>query len=356
MFISKVFLKLFLKMSRFECVASGTISQANPRFSETRNVQCVCISVATFCFIENVRRDYLTTQDIDRLIVQGDCYYKQTKRTLGENHRHAFLTVNEVAEYLKLESQTFKIESHFEDYGVYPSSDNDLGSCTEELKEKLTNLFENYADSGFVFIGLHVAVSLWKCNSRYFIFDSHAVNENGTLSSDGVGRLFAFSNLKEMARFLMKRSPFNGLINQYEITRVVATRGQEPQCSTKRPIPLELKSDPKFKARISVVLEDIGGLDITELSKDKTAPKRKAGRPPKRPRGRPKTSSSSTRDQHREAVQRYTESHPEVHRKAVEKYTQTHPEVNRKAVEKYTQEHLRYTERLSKITRKNILR
>ena len=93
-----------------------------------------------------MRRDYLTTQDIDRLIVQGDCYYKQTKRTLVENPRHALLTVNEVAEYLKLESQTFKNESHFEDYGVYPSSDNNLGSCTEELKEKLTHLFENYAD------------------------------------------------------------------------------------------------------------------------------------------------------------------------------------------------------------------
>ena len=134
MFICKIFLKLFLKMSRFECVASGTISQANPRFNETCNVQCVCISVATCCFIENVRSDYLTTQDIDRLIVQGDCYYKQTKRTLGENHRHAFLTVNEVAEYLKLESQTFKIEPHFEHYGVYPSSDIDVGSCMGELK------------------------------------------------------------------------------------------------------------------------------------------------------------------------------------------------------------------------------
>lgn len=191
-------------------------------------------------FIENVRRDYLTAQDIDRLIVQGDCYYKQIKRTLGENHRHGFLTVNEVVEYLKLENETFKIESHFVDYGVYPSSDNDLRSCTEDLKDKLPNLFENYADSGFIFIGLNVAVSHWKCNSRYFLFDSHAVNVNGTLSSDGVGRLLAFCNLKEIAR-----SPFNGSINQHEITRVV-TRGQEPQCSRKRPIPPELKAHPKL--------------------------------------------------------------------------------------------------------------
>lgn len=103
---------------------------------------------------------------------------------------------------------------------------------------------------------------------------------------------------------------------------------------------------------------------------DVVSASKKAGRPKKNKRGRPKTSeltrnaqfrqaaakyrknhpeerkntilnyTLSHAEQHRESVARYSASHPEVNREAVARYSASHPEVNRKAVAKYSASHL----------------
>lgn len=81
----------------YNCVASGPISQADGRFQRrSSNTQCVCISVTASACIENLNRDFFTSQIIDKLIIEVDIYYNETKRLLGDNHNHSCLNPDEV--------------------------------------------------------------------------------------------------------------------------------------------------------------------------------------------------------------------------------------------------------------------
>lgn len=66
---------------------------------------------------------------------------------------------------------------------------------------------------------------------------------------------------------------------------------------------------------------------------------RRPGRPPKKTKGRPQTSELSKAEQHRKAVKRYADDHPDVNRNAVKRYNKNNPDVNQKAVKKYSISH-----------------
>lgn len=98
----------------FQLVASGTISQDNWRFSEeSRNTQCVGISVRTCAYIQTVGEHIITSRVIGQLIIEGDLYYRENMRLLGPNYEGTYINPDETARLWKIGGENIKIEAFF---------------------------------------------------------------------------------------------------------------------------------------------------------------------------------------------------------------------------------------------------
>lgn len=93
----------------FKCISSGNFSQNSEIFNiNTRNKQCVANSVCSIAYsYQFQKKSFLTTDDIDKILIEGDCFYIKCKRD------YDFLLAEEIQQTLKFNSgETFKIEQY----------------------------------------------------------------------------------------------------------------------------------------------------------------------------------------------------------------------------------------------------
>ena len=187
------------------CV-QARFSQGDPRFGDTRGIQCTCISLYGICFsaFKNISR--WMQNDLDCILEKGDQLFK-AQRT------HSYLSCPQLPRQIKIGN--LNVEAQFLDnyFGFLG-----IGNYRNDLIRKLSLLVNSF--TGIIFIISYVAFSIIPCNRNIYIVDSHARDSQGRPSPFGTAVILKFDNFVDVADYIINIyyiSCQNVEVTQYEI-------------------------------------------------------------------------------------------------------------------------------------------
>lgn len=164
---------------------------------------------------------------IDTILSSGDDLYACLQPILPLNT--IYLDPEELPTEIRVANYLAYIQSLSDNSwlsnGLFASSSGNKDVSFSSLVRNLDSIFNsitfNDATDSVIFTGQYYAVSFWRHNNFYFLFNSHAVNSsNQFLDQDelNVARLFRCHNLTSLASLLFARNIFDG--SQYSMHKL----------------------------------------------------------------------------------------------------------------------------------------
>lgn len=204
----------------------GTTHQGDPRF-QGNNAQCVAMSACAAVLSVFKNRVVFSSFDIDTILSSGDNLYARVLPNLPSNT--IYLDPEELPTEIRVANYLAYIQSLSDNSwlsnGLFASSSGNKDVSFISLVRNLDSIFNsitfNNATDSVIFTGQYYAVSFWRHNNFYFLFNSHAVNSsNQFLDQDelNVARLFRCHNLTSLASLLFARNIFDG--SQYSMHKL----------------------------------------------------------------------------------------------------------------------------------------
>lgn len=173
-------------------IVRGKFYQGNSRFEEEgRNMQATCIGAVAVLFSETVKMQTWNGDVVDEILLAGDALHRQSVDQLKQREKFVsqMLLPSEISRYFVLKDQNvqFTIEECVVNGSLQASNTttgpNKTVSITLAVDQQLdlvggfTKFFLN-STSGLL-TACETTISFWTKDGFYYVFDSHARDENG---------------------------------------------------------------------------------------------------------------------------------------------------------------------------------
>ena len=178
-------------------VVMGTISQGHECFRNP-GLQCSMIVLESFRLMLHVEPSNWTPEMIDNLVINGDRMFNEY---VQNNPR--MLMCTELPRTFMNDHHCYELEI-FDDnfFSGFILNDDNVNEMNRQLLPALREALKN--PTHFFFVFHEYTISLMKCKIKYYLFDSHSRNEEGTSSWEGMAVLLKFDTIELLHAHLCK--------------------------------------------------------------------------------------------------------------------------------------------------------
>lgn len=207
----------------------GDFHQGDERFSDiSRGNQCYPICLAALLYTKVKEVSQWRSYDINEILLLGDEVYKMIRTEVHENH----LRVEELPTCIELFDSTFSINQEPQ---ILPHLNQTIHiPGTLSLHDAFSECFMKNKHA-LICIGCYASAVI-QTETSFFLFDSHARNQQGLPDGDGKAIVLSFCNLDNLCAYIYKLNTALGYAETtiLEITGINITqmRQQEKEIAT----------------------------------------------------------------------------------------------------------------------------
>ena len=179
-------------------VLLGSLHQVHAMF-ENAGLQCTGICLEAFRYSLHKPATQWNSQDVDRILIQGNELYD--KCVSGDPE---MLRINQLPTLFVHGKTTYHLEVADNQTKIGYIMETISGNMQHIMVPLITAIQDTFLVSQFVFlIFRETTVALLRDDDKYFVFDSHARSRDGLFSeADGQSVVTMFSSIASLASFL----------------------------------------------------------------------------------------------------------------------------------------------------------
>uniref|UniRef100_A0A8D8QAR4 ATP-dependent DNA helicase n=2 Tax=Cacopsylla melanoneura TaxID=428564 RepID=A0A8D8QAR4_9HEMI len=191
-------------------IAVGSVHQGNAIFGTNAGSQCTAMAASSIIF-RLINSSISTSQDVDRILKEGNEYFALCKERRTVGRAYPFIESDDLVQNVRLFGYNVRLTREWKMTGLFQYDTDELAEI-RSIASQLLDIVKPFRDDnvGFIFTLDEYAVSFWRSNNKYYLFNSHSTDNNGKSCTNGYARLLECPTMFDLVRLLLLNKPSRG--------------------------------------------------------------------------------------------------------------------------------------------------